>query len=507
MADNPHHRDKISFQGDRSARYLEKIDVPYLTHLLPDGTVAKKKVGGTFVTMSGQEDTASFALGRIGGASRIIGAPAPEGPYRDRGPAPQFRPGYTVSVLSNFGRGYGYTYEFGDATYYTDVHGYLGSFREVSIVQTRDGRALDTYLKCFVTNPNGTGYMQLSVSPAGYRMVGGKPTFHRGVAFVTVNGLGQFVPEYIMDDGRGGMRYGDPVRNLSQRCWKSDVFPLAPGVLLRLDYYVREPYPDFGYDTFACKPYVMSISHDGGATWSDCGLGDIFTDEANSLRELSRLYTRTFNDCVGDTQLSVAPLSRTQAVFLAVAPYSINLPGKDPVIQAKVKLGTIDINGGSTTNQVLFEGSTWIAGGIAGRGVLATDQGAIAMLRQQDSEGSTTSLPAKLHRTTDGASLVEYATMPKLEMHTGSPSMADRKIMLCTMYDGGGTYSLYKSKDFGVSWGRSAILTANGTEPHPTWDRFSMPDFEAITTLRRNGVSTNTTPGVPWLTDCRVPHN
>jgi hypothetical protein len=194
-------------------------------------------------------------------------------------------------------------------------------------------------------------------------------------------------------------------------------------------------------------------------------------------------------------------------VFLAVAPYSINLPGKDPVIQAKVKLGTIDINGGSTTNQVLFEGSTWIAGGIAGRGIMATDQGVIAMLRQQDSEGSTTSLPAKLHRTTDGASLVEYATMPKLEMHTGSPSMAARKIMLCTMYDGGGTYSLYKSKDFGVSWGRSAILTANGTEPHPTHDRFSMPDFEAITTIRRNGVPTNTTPGVPWLTDCRVPHN
>lgn len=503
MSKNPHHRGGFSMEGDRSARFMDQLDAPYLSHYFPDGTIAETKGGFPTVTPGGLEDVAVFTLGRIGGQTRILGASSHHGPYQDRGPAVSTG-GFTIPSLGNYGRGWGHVYTDGDGGDFIDFVGRQGRAQYKKLQRTRDGKAFSELYDFYKASPKFSGQSSNSSRiPYGYRYVGDTPVFWSGISTVIIDAGKNYVPTFIMDMGDGALAHIPVPYDIGQYVHQFDAWVLAPGVLFGRVKYIRPWYTPTTIDVDATKPATYVYSSDGGASWSTVTTPPMLEptiDVPTPYDSLGR-----FNDAVANEMyLSIAPLSRTQSVVVATVPTRKTGGPNDSVL----KVGVMDhFSGNITETQTLETYDVSYGAAYAIGQVIATDSGVLIEVLDVTPTGTLTGSPSKIYLTTSGSDLMHIATLPKGPALTGAFTGADKSTILCPMYDGAGTYTLYSSRDLCASWQRYATLVTGATPPNTVDYKWFLSDFTELTAIRINGAPASSTPLTPWMTDCRIQHD
>lgn len=498
-------RNGITSIGRQASNWLQDGQPTFATRRRGDVLVRKS---GDFTNIFQQQGEDGFySLGRVSGkGTRIVGSPDARG-FSDRGPAPAAG-GFITSQLGFYGRGRGSVLTSASVGNFLDFDGRPCSVFTYTLARTRTGRRLVDYYGVDSFVPFGAPESLASLTRGGYWKNGTRDEFYAGMAVPCLLDGGQHVQAYVVDDG-ASQSFGQTIYYPNQLGWFSDSLHLAPGVLLKMDRYLRPHYTPTSVNAAACPGLSFSYSVDAGRTWAPCSSTNLFDAELDSLRALPINNTAAvlFNSGVSAAEVNAAPLSRRHSVVVARVPY-INSAG---AMKVKVKLGLIDIAAGCSMfeTQLLFEGNPEDAGIFAGRAPLAVPGGVLVFTRNVPTENSgrdAWKFPARVRFTPDGTNLVDRAPMPFQESYTGIVCGLDTKVIVCPMWDG--KHSLYQSRDYGQTWSRRAVIASGGVPPNdapaPGQEQFSLADFTVLTFLREGDRAANAFPLTPWYTDSRV---
>lgn len=503
----------IKYRGDYSAaghglaNWMQDNGGAVETRLRGDSVVRKNGDFLNVFVQIGALTDGYYAVGDLsGGATRIFASPTAREPFIDRGPAPD-NGGFTMSELGFWGKGWGTVAFPTDLGYFEDFDGGFAHATEYALKRTRDGKTLqDWYVFALVTPINAwlTYGAQATQVFGGYRESAGSVVFSAGVSTTLLSPSGQYLPAYIYDDGSGNVQIGATEFYTNQLAWYADINVLAPGVLLKMDRYVRPDYSGGLGNPLDCPGLRFNYSTDGGLTWSPVTSNNVFASELATVLALPAVgYHDRFNDAMAWARMDVAPLSRTLAVMVAHVPY-ITYTGDTPSVKVKVKLALVDTSAGCsiTATTTLFDGDPTESYYFNSRSPLAVPGGVLVFTRPS-AGGAEWNAPARVMFTADGTGLTERSFMPLAEYRTGIPTGIDRGTLVCPMYDGGGVYTLYASKDWGTTWAPRTIIATGGAAP-PTGSISMSSNFSRITKLRENNAAANAAPATPWQYDCRV---
>ncbi|BEP54541.1 hypothetical protein GmRootV118_17850 [Variovorax sp. V118] len=440
-------------------------------------TFTTRRRGGVVVRKSGEfkniyQETAEdgfYCLGEtLGKGTRILGS-ANGFNFSDRGPAP-VDGGFTVAHVAYYGKGLGSVATNAAAGAYTDFDGKSCSAFTSTLKRTRDGKKLRDYFETPIFMPFEV-FSTLAVYMRGsYWFDGSKHTFAAGL-HAPVMVAGQHVQAFIKDDGKGNTELADTAYFPNQLGWYADAVALAPGVMMKMDRYLRPHYSGSMVNAAACPGLYFSYSLDAGSTWQSVSSAAMWDDEMATVIGLPTTlfpFARVFNEAISCARLVAAPLSRRFSVCMAVVPYVV--PGDPPRVRAKVKLGLIDAGAGCSMFEtvVLFDGDPDDALLFAGRGLLPIPGGVLIFTRDVTSGAhagdDSWRYPARVRLTPNGTDLFERPPMPMKENYTGGITGYSKKVMVCPMWDG--KHSLYKSTDYGLTWVRAGTITATGVPPN-----------------------------------------
>ncbi|KPU96673.1 hypothetical protein APR50_23125 [Variovorax paradoxus] len=473
------------------------------------GDVVVRKSGDFTNIFQDQKLDGYYSLGRVAaGGTRIRGS-SDARTFSDRGPAPEAG-GFVTSQLAYYGKGQGGVISNNDVGNFLDFDGRPCRVFTTNLQLTRTGKQLKDHYAVDSFVPYLGGYALVTYTRGGYWQDGAAHKFYAGVAVPILLEDGQHVQAYVTDDG-ANQAFGDVLYVANQLGWFPDILHLAPGVLLKMDRYLRPVYSPTAVNAAACPVLTFTYSMDAGRTWSPCSSTNMFDAEIASMRgiPLNETGAQRFNQGISDAEITSAPLSRRYSVVVARVPY---VDGSNAV-RVKVKLGLVDVAAGCSLmeTQVLYEGTGEDAGIYAGRAPLAVPGGVLIFTRNIPAplEGRKAWMyPARVRFTPNGTDLVDRAAMPFKENYTGIVSGLSTKLMVCPMWDG--KHSLYQSADYGQTWSRRGTIARDGLPPNdapaPGQEQLSLADFTVVTFLRDNDLPVSAFPLTPWLTDSRRPN-
>lgn len=497
--------------GRQAANWMQDDKLTYATRRRGDVLVRK---GGEFTNIFQglQANDGYYTLGEVvGEGTRILGSANGFG-YSDRGPAPTFG-GFTVAQVGFYGKGLGSVTTSTPAGAYTDFDGKACNAFISSFKRTRNGKVLVDYYDTPIFLPFQV-FNSLAVYMRGSYWFDGVAHKFAAGAHVPVMISGQHIQGYITDDGDGNTELAATPYFPGQLGWYADAAALAPGVQLKMDRYLRPHYSPTSVNVAACPGLYFTYTTDAGATWNDVASAALWAGEMATIVGLPTTtfpYASLFNEAISAARLVAAPLTRRLSVCMAVVPYIV--PGDPPSVNAKVKLGLIDVAAGCTMTEtaVLFDGDPDDALFFAGRGLVAIPGGVLVFTRDVTSGPNagddSWKFPARVRFTPNGTDLFERPPMPMKENYTGGVSGYNTKLMVCPMWDG--AHSLYKSKDYGETWTRASTITENGVPPNDApavgEEEYLLKNFTVITFLREKDVPANPSPLTPWFSDSRLP--
>lgn len=495
------YRNGITSLGRQAANWLQDDRLTWASRRR--GAVLTRKSGEfTNIYQTAENKTDGFyAVGALAGAgTHVLAASSYYSDFADRGLVPAG--GFTLSELGFYGRGYGSVVKAGTGSFFVDFDGDNAFVTPNTLAITRDGRTLnDVYVFNMAIPSLEASFTQFSILPGGYYLVGDTPTFFTGMFFTGLDGSGQYLQAFIYDNGTS-RTLGATEYLVNQVGWFADRCVLAPGVLLKMDRYLRPSHSVTIVDIAACPGLRFNYSTDGGQNWSTVSSAALFDPELATITGLAPVFAQyeLFNEAINNTRLRTAPLSRSVSVAVAHVPYIVDVAGT-PTVKVRVKLGLVSTASGCalSATTTLFDGLPAAANRFMSRDPLAIPGGVLVFTRP-DAGGSEWNAPARIMFTDDGTTLVERALMPLPEYKTGIVTGADKLTLICPMYDG--AYTLYRSKDWGVQWTASALITENGVGP--STGALVMDNFSAITELRKDNLHAPAAPATPWQYDCRV---
>lgn len=449
-----------------------------------------------------------YAIGRVvGNGSRIVGS-ADCRVFSDRGPAPTSG-GFDTAQLGYYGKGLGTVVNNTFLGFFLDFDGKDCPMNESLLQRTRNGRKLTDYFSLPSFGPFGGFGYTIYYTLGGYRAVPGGHQFYSGVSIPMLLEGGQHVQAYVYDDGES-QELGATPYFPNQLGWYASTLVLAPGVIVKMDRYLRPHYEESGVAAAFSPGLDFNYSLDAGLTWSPCASLEMFEEEMSTIVAIPPDIDNadSFNEAIGYADFFSAPLSRTLSVVVACVPY-VEVFGETITVRAKAKIGLIDVNAGCSivSTQTLYDGDPRNALLHISRGVMAIKGGVLVFIRPEAPSYSQWNFPAKVFFTPNGTHLVERSTFPMKENRTGKVQALNDRVLTCTMYDG--KHSIYQSTDFGVTWARRGTVHRGGFPPNdaplPGQEEYSLRDFNIITFLRKDNQPVPAYPATPWLTDSRYP--
>lgn len=488
-------RDGYSSLGRQAAVYFEAQDEPVLTKRRDDVLVRKN---GDFIQVfrEQKDDVAAvYAIGRnIGGTWEVRGAANAAGVFSLIGP-----PQDGVSLLPNgfnYGRGLigSVRLSAGSAPTVDDFNGQAWTAAVFDMTRSRRGIEPEGHYQVDAISPNfilGASSFVFITIPPGYRDVDGTPTFYTGAMVTQMGAGGQPAHRFVVDNGETfglGATLGYP----SAVAFYSTSFVLAPGVLMKMDRYLRAGAP---YTTTPAA--VFTYSTDAGATWAVAPMPAMCATEIASVETLTTTAPDLdlFNAAVRVYRLIAAPLSRTTSVVLGVVPYIDAGEVKARVKMGVVDAATYDVTGGT----VLFDGDPAEAD-LFLKDVLAIDGAVLVFTRPMTPDTDVFSRPARVQKTLDGAALTDVGYLPFIERRTGVCRAVSRRRLVLPVFDDG-AYRLYQSTDVAVTWSARAVIYAGGAAPA---GESNLVDFADVIYPRQGSAPANPLPATPWLTDIRI---
>ncbi|MGJ3704652.1 hypothetical protein [Variovorax sp. AFSI2.2] len=485
-------------QGRQAANWVQGDSADFTTRRRGNALVRK---AGEFTNIFQKPDLALdgyYVLGDLVGAgTHVLGSATARGTFSDRGLAPD-NGGFVLSEVGFYGKGWGSILKNGPSTVYTDFDGDPATVFANTLARTRNGRVLaDLYDYNPAVPQEASGTLSFIVR-GGYRYVGTTPTFYTGLTFTGLDGGGQYLQAFVHDDGTtrtlGGTEYLP-----GQIGWYATPSVLAPGVILKMDRYLRPTDVVTTIDPLACPGLRFNYTTDGGLGWASA-TDSMFAAELLTITGLDIGHPGYFNDAIAEANLRTAPLSRTLSVAIGHVPY-IEMDGTTPVVKVKVKMGLINTGAGCalSASTTLYDGLPIGAARFLSRDLLAVPEGVLVFTRD-DAGGAEWNAPARIRFTNNGTGFDERGYMPLPEYCTGVPSGIDTKTLICPMFDG--AYNLYQSKDWGATWTLRAAITENGVPPATGLP--VMGNFSLVTMLRKDDLPANAAPATPWLYDCRA---
>lgn len=486
--------------GRQAANWMQDNDKFSFATRRRGNVVARKS--GEFTNIYQQPDVALdgyYALGDVQDTgTRVLASAYARGVFADRGPAPD-NGGFVLSELGFYGKGWGVMTTSDPVTGATDFDGDPAFIIPRHVLRTPNGRSLTDIYTYYLAIPQealgGTLTYQIS---GGYHYVGTKATFSTGTVFTGLDGDGQYLQAFIYDDGRE-RSLGATEYVLNQIGWFASPTVLAPGVILKMDRYLRPSDTVTTIVPLACPGLRFNYTTDGGLSWANA-VDTMFATELATITGLAIGDWNYFNAAISAAQLLSAPLSRTLAVAIGHVPY-IETVGATKTVKVKVKMGLINTGAGCTlsASTTLFDGLPDDAVRFLSRTPLAIPGGVLVFTRPA-AGGLEAGAPGRIMFTDDGINLTERAFFPLPEYQTGVVTGIDTKTLVCPMYDG--LYTLYESKDWGATWSGRATITENGVPP--ATGQLVMGNFSILTMLRKEGLPANAAPATPWHFDCRI---
>lgn len=511
-------RDGYTPTGSQAANFLsDRRSHPNQTKHTPD---SRARRNGEFINVTRQKlDAGYFALGTVGGGLHVVSSNGLNA-FVDRGLAPGGITG-AGSGLQPYGKGKGGVWVQGDSDFYLDFAGLPARVTQVFFKLTKDGETFSDLVDFFVAQPPTTyvlgpflyAFTGFFFTPGGMRDVGGTPTYYSGQAFTGLAGDGQYYQAFLCDDGQT-RSLGATFHVPNQLGLYASTNTLAPGVILKMDRYIRPVnYTEPEIDPALCPGLRFYYSTDGGGTWASTSSHAMFAAELATITAMppgSANSGQAFLDAMLCANIRTAPLTRSLSVAIGWVPYvelvtSEEYPSGIYVVKVKVKLGLVNAGAGCSIlpTLTLFDGTPEAALRFCSRDPLAIPGGVLVFTRP-DAGGAEWNAPARVMFTPNGTDLTERAFMPLPEFKTGVPTGESTSSLVCPMYDSvDGAYKMYASKDWGITW--KARTTISDTAAAPATGTLDMTNFTFITILRRDGVPANAAPATPWLHDCRYP--
>jgi hypothetical protein len=506
-------RDGANSLGRQAANWLQDDNNFSFRTRRRNGVVARKSGEFTNIYQKKAGLDGFYSLGAIvGGGTRIVGSR--DGyVFSDRGPAPEFG-GFDITQLGFYGKGLGSViYSTGTGSY-ENFDGKFNPAFTYTLKRTYDGRTLKDYYNQAGFHPYGgkVGVVWFQRGAYWFNPATARHEFYGGI-FGSVMIAKQQIQAYIRDDGNGNLTLTDTPYYIDQLGWYATPLSLAPGVMLKMDRYLRPHYDESSINVAECPGLYFTYSADAGTTWNPVGSTELFDAEFDSIAAIPTTVedASLFNAAIEAANIISSPLSTRYSVCIARVPYVVTHPvSGERSLHVKVKMGLIDVAAGCTMMEtaVLYDGIDDAASAYI-RGTLAVPGGVLVFTRDVEAEGweKAWKHPAKVRFTPDGTSLVDWSTMPFKENYTGIPSAYSPRVLVCPMWDG--QYSLYESRDYGITWARAGLLCANGKPPNdaavfPSDADFIMREFSVVTFLRKDDQPANATPSTPWLSDSRI---
>lgn len=508
----PHQGGTPSREGERQARFLDGIDVPFLRRQNLDGSVSRKAGGRLYVDPAppaAQVQPSTFlSIGLVEGQRRVdaLRALKPQGNFDPRGTLAGdggLTGGFGASAgdiprrLAPFARGFAFTRTLlDDSALETGSDGRFYARRTLAVDKTKDGNTFERVATHQVWSDTASGVDGESMFLAEClpTVLANGVQLSAGFGFVGPNGSGSA-------DFRFMCWRGDTLADVrpvpsplpGTPGYKRGFIPFTTSPAGRVAFVYTESYPaTVGPDY---SGLVLVFSADGGQTWSAPvypeGLFDVGPRESGSWASIAPAIPPF-----------VVPITSTRAIACTAAYNPTGWLGS-PSPWVRIKLVVIDSAARTVESKaVLAEGPALGFRDIIGSAIPIAG-GALFTLKTPWRSGSPLlphpyDLAVECWFTTDGSDPVHKGTMPWSAGQTGPLFAIDKNTVGCCVFADGEGYSVYASKDLGATWERWASINADVSLV--VEDRYSyLNDFESVVRLPGNP-----TPGAPWITDARV---
>lgn len=485
-------------EGRQAANWVQGDSAEFTTRRRGNALVRK---AGEFTNIFQKPDLALdgfYVLGDLAGAgTHVLGSATARGTFSDRGLAPD-NGGFVLSELGFYGKGWGSVLKNGSSAVYLDFDDDPATVFSNTLARTRDGRALTDLYAYNPVIPNEADTTLAFIIRGGYRQVGTTAVFFTGLCFTGLDADLQYIQGFVHDDGTtrtlGGTEF-----LFNQIGWYATPCVLAPGVILKMDRYLRPLDVDTVISPLDCPGLRFNYTTDGGMGWATAS-DTMFATELATITALDIASPGYFNDAIENANLRTAPLSRNLSVAIGHVPY-IEMDGTTPVVKVRVKMGLINTGAGCalSSSTTLYDGTPEGAKLFLSRDLVGIPDGVLVFTRD-DAGGAEWNAPARIRFTNNGVGFDDRGYMPLPEYRTGAPTGIDTRTLICPMFDD--AYTLYQSKDWGLTWTPRATITEEGVPP--TTGQLVMGNFSIVTMLRKDDLPANAAPATPWLYDCRV---
>ena len=510
--------------GEGSVRWLERLDMPYAKAVGID-SISYKRPGFNEVHSNPKEIIVDgyYCLGDLGSSSIYVMASATgRGVFKNRGVQGGVL-NFALPHLSYAGKG----------SCFVPAYRAVTNFQEY--YSTRNGRDFfytGINLGPIASDPFGPLGYEMNLEVSGFYGVSipatdtvpahTAKTRYSGFTYLydsdTGSGLEPGLPTYVFTKG-GVLTAGVTLTYAGVHVSTPSVQRAGPAKLV--SWTVAYSYPlvwdggtsSYVYPTTSPGAPFFSLSTDAGETWSFIPSGTLFTDLMTLYNACmtgsaspATVFTPTLQLAswragVGLMRIGYRGAPLTPTKFCMLVPILDDLLWNTQGFTYHI----VTIDGTTlTTHGTLFTKSPT-------RTVFQlfyyrheTDAGSIDAVYAQTTDGTAHSL----WRTLDGTTWTHHATLPFAQYNTGYITFDSPKAMMLPAYDG--KYSLYESKDTGLTWTRRATIYPPPTKPDAApppaapapnvlWNiirRFGYVDF-----VRLANAPAVITAQAPWLSD------
>lgn len=518
-------------EGARQARILATNDTPAMRRKNLDGSVSRKVGDRLYVDPAPEQDMDAYlSAGRsAAGQVRSVSSVNARGKFRDRGAVASNGQiaEWNSSALRYYGNGMAsanrLTWKEGDGAEVPDFNGFPAQVLTATQYQTRNGTFYKEVYSVQATRTyTGSNRFMTHIGTTAPTLIrqGERKQWIYEAQSGAVCALGQYVFFYVVD--LGATQYYGKIKTIE--------YQLAVGFLAQslgplgrfgVGTYMRPEFSQSGLrhpiDVGRCPGLEFHLSEDGGLNWEPINSLPMLQEFADTVLALPVGYfeATTFNIAVNWFSMTVVPLNLTMAVVLMVVPYVTPVSVDRFAVNAKIKMGVIDLVSRTVVETVVLEDSAtpagqsgWAgaeaaaAGYLAGWEGVAIKGGALFLVRPLGAEDYRDNAPRCLF-TTDGVNIQWKPFLPWPGWRVGSPKAISGDTIVLPVYEWGRGYVLYQSNDLGESWTLRATLSDTAPPPVKVESRAYLLDFSRVEKLRDGPTPANATPGAPWASDSR----
>lgn len=519
--------------GARQARFLDTLGSPALKRKNLDGSVSRKVGDRLYVDPAPPQDLDAYLSSgtMMDGEVRVVDSRDARGTFRDRGSVMHRSEitEWTSAAIRYYGNGKSSNSKMvwakGDDANVADFNGQPAYVLDVTQYQSQNGTVYNPVytikaMRAYVGTERYTTQIGWS-QPTLVRLSDRNQWIYSALNGVNcINGQYGFL--YVVDFGSA--RYLGNIKTVEYQLATSFagnvISPLGRfgvGQYMRPEYSQSSvPHP---IDVSKCPGIEFHLSADGGLNWEPVESAPILKEFADTVLPLpsQTWYATTFNIAVNWFSSMTVPLNAQQAVVLMAVPYVTDTAEVRLAVNAKIKMGVVDLVARTVVETVVLEDSVTPSGGtvsdwagaeaaavgyMAGWGGIPIKGGALFVVRPFGAEDYRDNPPRCLF-TTDGVNIQWQSPMPWPGWCVGVPRAISKDTIVIPVYEDDRGYVLYQSDDLGESWKFRATLSANARPPVKVESRAYLLEFSTVEKIRDGEAPANATPGAPWVSDTR----